>query len=90
MNYKRNKPEIILDILLAISSANNQIKVTHILRKANISYETFKKYSAELETKECIEVIEIKKQLFYSVTAKGYQQISKLRPLREFMNSFNL
>ena len=90
MNNKRNKPEIILDILLAISNANNHIKVTHILRKANISHETFKKYSKELESKDYIKITEIKKQFFYSLTSKGYQQISKLKPLREFMKSFNL
>lgn len=90
MNYKRNKPEIVLDILLAISQGNNEIKVTHLLRKANLSYEAFKKYSSELEEKEYIEHRTIKKQSYYSLTSKGYEQIIKLKPLKEFMNTFNL
>lgn len=90
MSHKRNKAEIVLDILLSISQNNNQIKITHLLRKANLSHEVFKKYSNELEEKEYIELTILKKQHFYSLTPKGYEQISKLKPLKEFMNTFDL
>ncbi|HLD98553.1 MAG TPA: winged helix-turn-helix domain-containing protein, partial [Candidatus Nanoarchaeia archaeon] len=44
---KRNKLEIIRDILNVIRSRNGKIKPTHILYKSNLSHQMMEEYLAE-------------------------------------------
>ena len=48
MTKKRNKLEIIKDILEVIKNKNGKIKPTHILYKSNLSYIMMDDYLTEL------------------------------------------
>ncbi len=45
---KRNRLEIIKDILSIINSNQNSMKITPLIRKSNISSSNFKEYYLEL------------------------------------------
>ncbi len=53
MAPKRDKVEIIFDILDSIYKTNNKIKISHILHKANLSHTKLKIYLDELKDKNC-------------------------------------
>jgi len=60
MNAKRDKLQVIYDILKAISDKNGKIKPTHILYKANLSHQMLEDYLTELIQKGF--VIELNKK----------------------------
>ena len=90
MALKRNKIEIIFDILNAIRERNNKIKITQILHKANISHNKLKIYLEELFEKELIEEIIEKKQKYFILTKKGFDYLEKLNQMKKFMESFEI
>ena len=89
-NKKRNRLEIIYDILTVIKQKNGTIKPTHILYKSNLSYAMMEEYLAELLEKEFIlaQVKDGKKT--YAITEKGIQYLDKYRLITEFSESFGL
>jgi len=88
---KRNKLEIIKDILKIIKENKNQIKPTPLLRKSNISTNNFKKYHIELLEKEFIkENSNHKSEKFISVTEKGDRFIQKYQTIIDFIDEFEL
>ncbi len=90
MASKRNKIEIIYDILFAIKEKNNRIKITQLLHKANISHAKSKPYLEELFEKELIKEITEKKQKFFSLTDKGFEYLNKLDQMKKFMKTFEI
>jgi len=87
MVNKRTKIEIIFDILETIYK-NNEVKITFILHKANLSHPKFKEYSEELFEKNLIEEVFKKKQKYYKLTEKGIKYYNKLIEIKKFMNIF--
>ena len=65
---KRERLEVIYDILKVIRDSNNNIKPTRLLYASNLSQKMCKLYIAELTEKDFIEVAEIKKKKQYSLT----------------------
>ncbi|WP_269849893.1 winged helix-turn-helix domain-containing protein [Methanosarcina horonobensis] len=65
MIKKRERLEIIYDILVLINNNHNQMKPTPLLRKSNLSSSQFDKYIRELLEKKFIEfsVVDSKKIL---------------------------
>jgi len=57
---KRNRLEIIKDILKIIQDNHNSIKITPLLRKSNISSKRFYEYIKELQNKGFVMKIERK------------------------------
>ncbi|PIN91227.1 hypothetical protein COU61_02360 [Candidatus Pacearchaeota archaeon CG10_big_fil_rev_8_21_14_0_10_35_13] len=93
MNKKRNRLEIIKDILQAIKNKNNSAKPTHILYKSNLSHQMMKEYLEEMITGGMIEEKPSPKKSggrVYSVKDKGEQYLSKYRMISEFTDSFGL
>lgn len=90
MNEKRDKIEIIFDILSAIEKKGGKIKPTHLLYKANLSHQRMKKYISELLEKGLIEEIDQGSNKVYSITDKGLKFISEYSRIREFTESFGL
>lgn len=91
MNEKRDKIQIIFDILTAIQKKGGKIKPTHLLYKANLSHQRMKKYLGELLEKQMIEEIEEKDgNKFYTITDKGNQFIAEFGKIRQFTESFGL
>ena len=87
---KRNRLEIIRDILKTIQENRNSIKITPLLRKSNISSSKFKEYFKELLEKEFVKEISIKKGKRISLTEKGFQYLEKYRTIVGFIEEFEL
>lgn len=90
MGQKRNKIEIIYDILISIRNKNNKIKITHILYKANLSHIKLKEYLTDLIDKELVEEFIEKKQKYFRLTKKGQEYIQKLKQMKNFMKTFEI
>jgi predicted transcriptional regulator len=91
MNKKRDRLQVIYDILRCIKDKNGKIKPTHILYKSNLSHQMMDDYISELIEKGFIN--EIKKEgnsKTYSITQKGQDYLSKYKVIIDFVNSFGL
>lgn len=88
---KRGKLEIIKDVLGIIKGHHNSIKVTPLLRSANISSTRFKGYMSELLEKSLIkEITDEKKEKFISLTDKGFRFLEKYKTIIDFIEEFGL
>ena len=63
MEKKRNRLEIIRDILNVIKEKSGRIKPTHILYKSNLSHQMMKEYLEELMEKQFIKELEVWKMM---------------------------
>jgi predicted transcriptional regulator len=54
MAKKRERLEVIWDILKVIQDSNNSIKPTRLLYASNLSPQMFKEYVEELKTKDFV------------------------------------
>lgn len=90
MNKKRNRLEVIKDILEVIRNRNGRIKPTHILYKSNLSYQMMEDYLSELIGKGFIIEIKQPKGKTYAVTDKGLQYLQQYKTISEFTHSFGL
>jgi len=87
---KRNKLEIIKDILEIVKDNNHSIKPTPLLRKSNISSSRFKEYFKELKNKEFIKVIQKPDGKFVALTEKGFKFLEKYQTIINFIDEFEL
>jgi len=94
MSRKRNRLEIIRDILIVIREKNGKIKPTHILYKSNLSHQMMDEYLKELIDKGFVVEHEIvgKKNVSrtYEITEKGNTFLNKYREVIGFMEGFGL
>lgn len=86
---KRDRFEVIRDILLIIKENKNKIRYTPLLRKANLSSSRFKEYYEDLIKKEFIEE-KITKQKEISLTNKGFNFLEKYNVIVSFIEEFDL
>jgi len=87
---KRNKLEIIRDILNVIRSRNGKIKPTHILYKSNLSHQMMEEYLAELIEKQFIVQHKTANGKTYSITEKGINYLNQYSMIMDFTESFGL
>ena len=87
---KRNKLEIIKDILERIKFSHNEIKFTPLLRKSNLSSSRFSEYFNELLKKGFVKKIKNPKGNFVILTEKGYQYLEKYQNIIGFIEEFEL
>jgi len=87
---RRNKIEIVNDILVSIQDKNGKIKPTHLLYKSNLSYKKMKEYIDELIKKEMMNEKEVDENRYYVITEKGLKFISEFKKMKEFTESFGL
>ena len=93
MAKRRTRIDIISDIITAIQQKGGRIKPTHLLYKANLSYQLLSEYLEELEEKKLVteETVGKKAQKKEIVlTEKGYAFIDQYRQMKEFQESFGL
>lgn len=90
MQGKRNKLEIIRDILMTIRAKQGKIKPTHILYKSNLSHAMMKEYLDELIKNELIVETTKENSRTYSVTKKGDEYLEKFKFIQDFTESFGL
>jgi predicted transcriptional regulator len=91
MAVKRERLEVIYDILDIIRNNNNSIKPTPLLRFSNLSFNSFSLYEKDLIKKEFIRLEEDKKgKKYYTLTDKGFNYLSKYSMIKSFISEFDL
>lgn len=90
MAKKRDRLQIIYDILKAIHDKNNRIRPTHILYKSNLSHQMMEEYLKELMNKDFVLMNNDKSGKTYSLTQKGFDYLNKYKLIAEFTDSFGL
>ena len=89
MAERRDKLDIIGDILKAVQDKGGRIKPTHLLYKSNLSHEGMKRYIDELKMKLMLLEEEDKNQnKFFVITDKGLKFLQDYKKIREFTDSF--
>ena len=83
---KRNRLEIIKDILKTIKENHGAMKLTPLLRKSNLSSKRFYEYLRELETKYFVMKTEGK----IKITEKGNNYLEKYSNIIGFIEEFGL
>ncbi len=87
---KRERLEVIYDILKIISASNNSIKITPLIRKANLSTTNFNTYYEELLNKGLIREITGVDGKFITLTDKGFLYLQKYKLIQNFIQDFEL
>ena len=91
MSKKRERLEVIYDILKVIRDSNNTIKPTRLLYASNLSPQMFKDYVNELLEKSFIEeLINKKDRKTYSLKNKGLKFLEEYKVIVNFIDNFGL
>lgn len=87
---RRNKLEIINDILKAVQDKGGTIKPTHLLYKSNLSHKRMKEYVEELKNKSLLAEEQSSERHLFKITQQGYDFLNNYKKLKEFTEVFNL
>jgi predicted transcriptional regulator len=88
---KREKLEIIRDILSIIEDNKNMIKITPLLRKSNLSSLRFKEYYKDLLEGQLVkEIIDKSENKHIILTEKGFAFLEKYKTIINFIDEFDL
>ncbi len=88
---KRDRLEVIHDMLKVIADHNNAIKPTPLLRYSNLSSQRFAEYFGELLAKEFVTEEQDKKgRKVIALTDRGYRYLQRYDTIRGFIDDFNL
>ena len=94
MAKKRERLDLIYDILLTIRKEGNVVGPTKLLQASNLSSQMFKEYIHELLSKTFIEEIQVGKKKSmkkaYTLTIKGEEFIDKYKEMKKFIENFGL
>lgn len=91
MAKKRERLEVINDILSSIISSHNSVKPTRLLYASNLSPQMFKDYIDELSKSELIQqVSDNKGRKHFAVTEKGMHFLEKYRSFSKFVENLGL
>lgn len=90
MSEKRDRMQIIHDILIAIQKKNGRIKPTHLLYKSNLSYQRMNLYLEELIEKGLVAKDFDEDNKYFILTEKGYIFLAEYQRMSEFTKSFGL
>lgn len=90
MSQKREKLQVIYDILRAIQEKNGKIKPTHILYKANLSHQMLAEYINDLKEKGFISETTTKEGKTYELTEKGFKFLGEYQLVLKFTQSFGI
>ncbi|MBI5871542.1 hypothetical protein HZB88_00460 [archaeon] len=90
MKERRDRLEIIKDILESIRDRGGTIKPTHLLYKSNLSHDSMRRYVEELMKKEMVkEQFEMKtNNKLFMITDKGLKFLQEYQQIKEFTDSF--
>jgi predicted transcriptional regulator len=85
---RRSKLEIYIDILSTLAF-DGQLKITHIMNKANVNCQVLRELLEFLIQNDLVEEKNRKKQTVYAITPKGmnilkaFEEIKKIFPVEE-------
>ncbi|MCX9084324.1 MAG: winged helix-turn-helix transcriptional regulator [Candidatus Methanoperedens sp.] len=88
---KRERLEMIFDILTIIRNHQNSIKPTPLLRQSNLSSQSFTEYLNELLEKDLVkEITDENERKFLTLTDKGFKYLEKYKLILGFIEEFEL
>lgn len=87
---KRDRLQVIKDILKVVQEKSGKIRPTHIMYKANLSHQMLEEYLKELMDKGFIKEEKQKKGKTYSITDKGHNYLQQYKLIINFTDSFGL
>jgi predicted transcriptional regulator len=91
MIKKRERLEVIYDILKIIQDNRNSIRPTPLLRYSNLSSQRFAEYLTELLEKGFVREGHDKKgKRYFTLTDKGMLYLQKYASIRTFIDEFDL
>ena len=91
VQQKRDRLEVIYDILMIIKNNGNSIKTTPLQRFSNLSFSSYSMYYLELLEKELIkEILDKNNRKFITLTDKGFLFIEKYKFIKGFLKDFGL
>jgi len=91
MSKKRDRLELVRDILMIIRDHNNSIKPTPLLRYSNLSSQRFSEYLKDLLDKKLVKEINDKKERKHiTLTDKGFRYLERYKAIKEFVDEFDL
>ncbi len=87
---KRNRVQIVGDMLSVIQQNGGEIKPTHLMYKANLSHMQMRPLLEELLAKELVARVKKHQYDYFIITEKGVHLSQKLKEMREFEKTFGL
>lgn len=90
MTERRNKIDIIYDMLRVTSDKGGKILPTHLLYKSNLSHQRMKGYLEELKAKKLFEEVQENGKTFFIITDAGHKFLQQYHQLKEFTDAFGL
>ncbi|MFH1332433.1 MAG: winged helix-turn-helix domain-containing protein [archaeon] len=90
MNTRRNKLDIVNDMLTSINEKGGKIKPTHLMYKANLSHKLLSQYLEDLVSNELVKEVSEGSNKYLILTSKGVDFLNQFRKMREFQKSFGL
>lgn len=87
---KREKLQIIHDILSVLMKKGGSSRPTHILYKANLSYAMMDQYLNELVKKGLVIIRKQDDVKIIALTDQGYQYLQNYQKVKSFMDTFGL
>ena len=89
MSKKRDRMEIIKDILETIRDKGTKVRPTHIMYRANLSHQMLNDYTDELLLKKMVkENLDKKGKRIYELTDKGHNYLKDYNIIRKFADSY--
>jgi predicted transcriptional regulator len=90
MPEKRERFDIIHDMLTAVIKNNNKIGPTKLIHLSNLSPAMFKEYTNDLTNNNLISEKKIKNKKFFEMTDKGYIFLQQYKTFRNFVEELGL
>jgi len=90
MARKRERSDIVLDMLQSIQEKGGRIKPTHLMYRANLAHQQMKSYLEELIQKDFIKKIKDNSYEYIIITDTGSKFVEKIRHMKEFERTFGL
>lgn len=89
MKQKRTRLEVIRDILDLLQK-NKQVKITHLIYKANLSNNSIKPYIDDLLKNSLIENEVVEGKRVFRITQKGNEFLQEFNKIKIFSESYGL
>lgn len=91
MGRKRDRIDIVFDMLQSIQNKGGRIKPTHLMYKANLSHNQMNSYLDELVNKDFVKKVKEENHYEYIlITNNGLRFIEKIKEMKEFEKTFGL
>jgi predicted transcriptional regulator len=90
MARKRERSDIILDMLISVQEKGGRIKPTHLMYKANLAHQQMKSYLEELVGKDFVKRIKDNEYEYIIITDTGSKFVEKISQMKKFEKTFGL